>query len=106
MALRALVLGLVAWVAAGIAMEAPVTSVNDYVVSALVYGPVVLVAIAGWHVSCGITLHSWHTRLAVFGVLTAGFAVLFFATTDWHTRQDGPEWECLTTWPTVLLALR
>ena len=79
-------------------MDAPVTSVNDYGVSPLVYWPVVLVAIAGG-MYLGITRIPWRTLLAVFGVLTAGFAVLFFATTDWHTRQDGPEWECLTSGP-------
>jgi len=96
--LRVLVLGLVAWVAAGIAVDAPVTSVNDYEVSNLVYWPVVLVAVAGG-MYLGFTRIPWRTRLAAFGALTVGFALLFFATTDWHTRQDGPEWECSSAPP-------
>jgi hypothetical protein len=96
--LRVLVLGLAAWVAAVIALQAPVTSVNDYEVSALVYWPVLLVVLAG-AMYLGLTRIAWRTRLAVFGALTVGFGLLFFATTDWHTRQDGPEWECLTSGP-------
>ena len=93
--LRVIAIALLAGIGAEVALSAPATVVNSYEVEQSRRWLVPLVATAGG-AYLALARETWGRRVAVFGTTTLAFGVLFFAATDWHTRADGPAYECFT----------
>jgi hypothetical protein len=98
----ALVTALVGGLATMIALGAPVTATKDFEPGRLVVWLVFLVGLAGGAYLV-LGRFGWRARGLVFGLATLSFAVLFFAATDWHVRDDSPAEACFRQAPSSLL---